>query len=76
MISKYLSIGTLAAGALIIGSLFQLGFLNENNGATDYLPRADKSQLQASKLVMLRGLLRLLACFLEISKLVRLTPRA
>ena len=49
MNSKYLSIGTLAAGALIIGSLFQLGFLTENNGATDYSPRADKSQLQALK---------------------------
>ena len=49
MISKYLSIGTLAAGALIIGSLSQLGILTENTGSTDYAPRADKSELQASK---------------------------
>ncbi len=45
MISKYLSFGALAAGALLLGTFTQLGTKAENTGVSDYSPRATQDEL-------------------------------
>ena len=45
MISKYLSFGFVAAGALLIGTFTQQGTNFENTGVSDYYPRSSSEEI-------------------------------
>ena len=47
MISKYLSIGFVAAGALLVGTFTQLGTNLENTDVSDYTPRISGEEIAA-----------------------------